>query len=261
MDASLTSLMNLYVFTTGRRLYVLRRMLPRAEQMYPELVEPLRTAIRSGERVMEMETVYANQPPSSGNAEALATDNRLDQVLSAFYTFLCSVATAAPPDSANARAAVRVRDGVFKGGIQGLIQLTHPEEVEAVDGMLRKLSEYLDEIKTLAVAPIIDEVRRLNRQFRAALDAKRPSGVSYDEVRASQAKNQEELLGVVAMVMGRFAGFREGDVDKRSELLAPVMEQNEAIAAYRRSRRAVPDVEPSTGEETQQPAVTDAPTK
>ena len=57
------------------------------------------------------------------------------------------------------------------------------------------------------------------------------------------------MLEAVAMIVGKYPRSTPEHVANRTALLGPILQQNEAIRAYLRSRRPVQDVNPETGEE------------
>jgi hypothetical protein len=61
-----------------------------------------------------------------------------------------------------------------------------------------------------------------------------------------------EGLGALAMILGRHWRETPEDALARSTLLRPIVEQNEAIRSYLRSRRPIRDVDPATGEESEE---------
>jgi hypothetical protein len=72
--------------------------------------------------------------------------------------------------------------------------------------------------------------------------------VDFGQVRAARAQGQAHLLEAVAMIIGKYPKSSAEDVAARVALLGPILQQNEAIRAYLKSRRSVQDVDPETGE-------------
>jgi len=80
------------------------------------------------------------------------------------------------------------------------------------------------------------------------LDAVQPETKAYDAWGTEDALRQEKLLRVVVTTAGKYCGARPGDDETRTRLLAPVLQQNDAVAETYRRRRPVTDVHPDSGE-------------
>ena len=67
MDATLEWIFNLYVFTTGRRLFALRQVRAIAkEQRFTELVKHCDTAVEHDLATRELERRWAGEPAATG---------------------------------------------------------------------------------------------------------------------------------------------------------------------------------------------------
>jgi len=73
--------------------------------------------------------------------------------------------------------------------------------------------------------------------------------MSYSDVRDADDKGHMAFMRVVAALIGKYAD----DDAQRDRVLAPVLAQNDAIGEAYRRRRAIPDVDPNTGEPTEPP--------
>jgi hypothetical protein len=93
------------------------------------------------------------------------------------------------------------------------------------------------------------------RQWRATSkqpgsSTETPAGVSFEEVRKARARGQNNMLSAVALILGRYYESNPEAVHARGALMTPIMEQHEIVHAYLRSRRKVRDIDPDTGEIT-----------
>ena len=66
-------------------------------------------------------------------------------------------------------------------------------------------------------------------------------------MRVATIKGQDLLLEAIAIVIGKHHSSSAEDVAARSDLLGPILEQNDAIGAALKGRRSVVDVNPVTG--------------
>ena len=72
----------------------------------------------------------------------------------------------------------------------------------------------------------------------------------WDKVRAARAEGQGLLLETVAIILGKHHERTAAGTAERVALLGPILKQNDQIGQYLRARRAVSDVDPSTGKDT-----------
>ncbi len=85
--------------------------------------------------------------------------------------------------------------------------------------------------------------------FQAVLDAvQRETKGSHDPRGTADALRQEKLLRVVATTADKYCGARPGDDETRTELLAPVLQRNDAVVETYRRRQPVTDATPDSGD-------------
>lgn len=250
MDTSLAALLNLYTFSTGRRLFALGGLTKVAEERgQDELVAHCNAAIAADRRTRALEVEWeAVSATPRGNQELAKVDAQLDRTLVALRDTAESQAAGADDPELSARVGALLRS-IFPSGVQAVTQAPYVDELALVEGILAVL-------KQKAQAPLIAElglgrlVRRIGEvcgEYRALLEADTPSQLAFTAVRAARTEGQDRLLQAVAMVLGRFPGNDPKDSEARAALLDPVMRQNEAIRKTLRSRRST-DVNPETGE-------------
>lgn len=112
-----------------------------------------------------------------------------------------------------------------------------------------------DELVDYLENAIKHEEQALTLDLKWRAQNKEPSAqagvVDFANVRKARAKGQGRLLSAVALILGRYYKSRDPEHNQaRGDLLGPIMEQNEIIHAYLRARRKVRDVDPDTGEIT-----------
>lgn len=181
-------------------------------------------------------------------------DVKLDRAIVKLRDALQAHAGSGDIDEPEPALARKMLDACFPRGVQALTQTTHVEEFSLVDALLGEIKKHhAESVKQLGLGAFVQRVGKLNEEYRAAQHASPPAAVDFSQVRAARQRGQEFLLEVVAMIMGRFLLPTTAHVAARQALLGPLLRQNEAIRAYLRSRRAMPDVDPETGE-SQEPA-------
>jgi hypothetical protein len=250
MDVSLPTLFNLYQLPIGRLIFGGRELLKRKAHSWSELQARVTRLIKEGEDALRLQMEWTRPKPApAGRPETHVLDDQIDNQLSGLYAAINGLAHALA-GSPLGESATRLRDEVFGGGVQRLTQLTHVEQVEAVEDLLKQLrGAYGKDVHTLQLEPAVARIEETNRAFRDLLTKEKPEGISYDRVRAANARAQQGMLESVAMIVGRYPSDSEADIGARRDLLAPILAQNEAVAASRRSRRPVRDVNPDTGQE------------
>ncbi|MBK8256757.1 MAG: hypothetical protein IPK82_29310 [Polyangiaceae bacterium] len=148
------------------------------------------------------------------------------------------------------KKVAKLRTAIFPAGVQAVTKATFVEQLAAVEGILATLKnkEYAATIQDLGLGRLVKQLGKLSGQFREALEAPEPPRVSFGDVRAARAQGQENLLQAVAMILGKHPTPSSTDLTARGALLGPILKQNEAVRLYLRSRRAIHDVNPETGE-------------
>jgi hypothetical protein len=238
-------LFNLLTLPNGRRLYALRRIaealgaLPAAE-----LARYVEVAKRKSTATWEMDLKWRNQQRSPGADQDLRPlDTSLDRAISAFYH---AVEVWLPVQPENAQRLLQL----FPNGVVDVVHLTYPEEVETVSSMLVVLGgDLAADVRALHLEPFVSRIKETHGVFRSALDARKRPEITYDEVRAARANAHEEMLRVVAVILGTYPGDHPEHAAARQQLLGPILAQNDAVRASLRGRRPVTEIDPNTGVE------------
>lgn len=252
MDASLGALLNLYTFSTGRRLFAFRQVLKLGTELaFQQLVTHVQAAIAHDTTTRALETKYAAAPlVAKSQAKVQAIDLNVDKALVAIRDSAQAQANGAGEDEEIRGMVAKLNAAVFPKGVLPIIQSTYVEELETVDGILSTLKspEMAPIVAELGLGRLVKRLGKLAKEYRAAQVAPAPETVPFGDVRAARARGQENLLQAVAMILGKYPSSSADDIQARKALLAPILKQNEAIRLYLRSRRPVEDVNPETGE-------------
>jgi len=253
MDASLGSLFNFYVFTTGRRLFGLRQVRTAAlAEGFTELVEHCDAAIEHDLATQAIERRWAGEPASADtNPEAQRIDVLVDRTLGGIRdTAVAQTVGSSDDDPIHAKVAVFVKKVFPTGNVRDITTLAHVEELEAVDGIVRLFKGELAElVAELSLGRLADRLAKLAVDYRAALESPPASLIDWGRVRAARAEGQGLLLEAVALIVGKRHGRTPEGTAARVSLLEPLLRQNEAIGLSLRGRRTPTDVNPETGEE------------
>jgi hypothetical protein len=250
VDGSLDSLLNLYVFTTGRRIFALQQVRALAkEQGFNELVKHCDVALAHDMATRELERRRSGEPAKGdANPAAQKIDILVDRTLGAIRDqAVAQTQGAAPDDPIHAEVAAFLKK-IFPVNVNAVTSLPYVDELSAVDDILKQLKgDLASSVKELGLGRVVKRLADLAEQYRDALEAPPPSLVEWGRVRAARAEGQGLLLEAAAIILGKHHGRSPEATQARLALLAPILRQNEAIGQYFRARRAVTDVNPETG--------------
>jgi hypothetical protein len=252
MDGTLESLIGLYVFTTGRRLFALRNVRAAAHaQGFTELVKHCDTSIAHDLKTRELERRWAGEPArSAGNTEATQIDNLVDKTLTAIRDHTLAQAQGAPSDDPIHAEAEALLQRIFPVGLAAVTSLPYIDELAAVDDIVTLFKgELAGAVKDLGLGRLVKRLEGLASKYRDALETPPPSLLDWGKVRAARSEGQGLLLEAVAIILGKHHQRSAEGMEARMALLGPILQQNEAIGSYLRARRSVTDVHPETGHE------------
>jgi hypothetical protein len=256
MQGDFTELINLYLFPTGRRIHAQRQVLEiAAEREITMLVRQLEANIAADCATRELELQWAGHDSRKHAPGEPAVDADLDRALSALSETTNAKLVAFGLKSDVGQAALRLRQRVFPMGVQAITALTYVEEHETVStilGLLGPGGELADQVKTLRVEDLVEQIGEVNQRYGKLLSTGNVRDVTYDKIRKAQAEGQRNLLRVVAWILGHYQDD-DRDLEARLTLLGPIVREQEAIRVHRRNRRRPTDVDPETGEEIVDP--------
>lgn len=262
MEITLEQLIKLVNFTSGRRIFALRKVRDAASaQGDTELVERIDAALADDRetRALDNRWVGSKGKPSYG-PEVPEIDNWVDQLLTSIRDAAASFTKGAFAGTQRRVQAERVLGAVFPAGVQAITSLPYVDQVAAVEVMLDQLrGPQAADVAALGLTALVDRLAELTEQYRTAVDRGRQR-LEFATVQAARKRGQRNLLEVVAMILGRYYSHTDSDhVHQRAQLLAPVLEQDRAIRAIVSARRSVPDIDPDAPDDGEVTDGTDAP--
>jgi hypothetical protein len=252
MDGSLESLLNLYIFPTGRRLFALHQVRTLAHaQGFTELVEHCDATIAHDGDARELERRWAFEPAvADTNPAAQRIDVFVDRTLGAIRDHVVAQTQGAAPDDPIHADAASFLKRIFPVSVYAVTSLPYVDELAAVGDIVAQLNgELAAPVKEFGLERLVKRLADLAVQYRDALETPPQSFIEWGRVRAARGEGQGLLLEAVAIILGKHHQRTPEGTEARLSLLAPILKQNEAIGQYQRARRAVTDVNPETGED------------
>lgn len=240
-------LINLYIATPGRRVYALREVKRRAQgRGLGELVARIDRALAHEARTAELEGLW-----SAGQTGKRPVprdfDPRIDRTLLIIEQMLIACGEDLDPEIA--RYAAELASQLFPQSVTEHIRLPFIDQLQANENVLTVLEapERREWVDRLGLRIYTRRLRALNDGFRQALLARDAEpAVKFDDVRAARDKAQANYVAIAARIGGMYCD--DEDAELRTELLAPIMEQNEELRIWRRRRRRPVDIDADTGE-------------
>ncbi len=250
VDGSIESLFGFYEFTSGRRLYALRKVRTLAhEEGFTELVKHCDAAVAHEGVTREIERRWAAEPADTkANPAAQKVDILVDRTLGAIRDHAVVQAQGAAPDDPIHAQVEAFLKRIFPVSVFDVTSMPFIEESEAVNDIVALLKgELAPTVKDLGLGRLAKRLAELAVEYKEALDAPPPSLVAWGKVRAARAEGQGMLLEAVAIIVGKHHKRTPEGMAARVRLLDPILKQNDAIGQYLRARRTVADVDPETG--------------
>ncbi len=261
MDSSLSAVIDIYMFPTGRRLFAHGLVVQQAKALKDaDLVKHCNAAIAADRECLALERRWAGIAaaarrkapalPSSSTKDAAKIDPLVDKTLTAIRDHAESQRAGTSPDDPINHVVATFLVRVFPAGVQEVTSLPFVEELSAVEHILEKLggAELSPIVTELGLERLVTRLGGHTERYRAALRAPAEETIAFGQVRAARAAGQERLLQTVAMIVGRHYRSTPEDVAARAALLGPILVQNAAIGEVMRSRSTVADVDPETGD-------------
>ncbi|ACY14769.1 hypothetical protein Hoch_2224 [Haliangium ochraceum DSM 14365] len=239
-------------FSTGRRMFAMARIREVASEMkWKDMVAHCDEALAHDRETRELDQRWTAQRSGAYSNEAVAAlDNRLDNAVSALRDAAEAQRKGASDDDPLHDLVEGFLREVLPNGVYAVTAAPYVEELSAVQSMLDKLrGSCASEVEELGLGRQVDRLAEIVPLYEDALAGAARASLGFSDVRAAREIGQSYLTGAVARILGRF--YRSDNAEHsaaRARLLAPVVEQSEAIRAYQRSRRAVRDIDPVSGE-------------
>jgi hypothetical protein len=252
MDASLSALLNFYVFSTGRRLFAVKQVKTLAQSAkLKDIAAHADICITHDGETRTLEAQWSGKPEASQySPEARQLDTHVDIALGALRDAIDNQIKVSLPGDPLADTGAKLSAELFPKGVAAITTLNFVEEVEEVDrivGMLKE-SQYAEVITGFGLGRIVARIFDLSGKYRAAVAAGAPGKVAFAKVKDARAKGQSLMLELVAKILGKYPSDNAEDTAGRLSLMGPILTQNEAIGVSLRSKRTVTDVNPETGE-------------
>jgi hypothetical protein len=251
MDETLSTLLNLYVFTVGRRIFALSKVIEVAKaEKFSALIAHCEAALAHDRETRTLEAKWSGQANATTGSSALRdTDIATDNCLTAIRDAIDSQLRVLKPNDPLAKSGAQLLLELYPSGVGAITSLSYVEELNEVERVLDVLKSkgWKKTVSDLALTRHVALLEELAGIYKTKLNAPAEKIATYAEVRAARHKGQRLMLQAVALILGKHPFDTPEDVASRSALLAPIFEQNEAIRQYLRSRRAVQDVNPETG--------------
>ena len=262
MVIALENVITLATFTSGRRIYALRKARETANLIgRPDLVQRIDTALVDDRETRALDNRWAGSrgtPIYSSDVPQI--DNWVDQLLTSIRDAAASFTKGAFAGTSRQLEAERFLKAAFPNGVQAITSLPYIDQVAAVEVLLGQMQSSLGaQISALGLIGLVERLAELTAQYRVAVDQGREE-LDFATVQASRRRGQRNLLEVVAMIIGAYYSHTDADhMARRDQLLAPIMEQDKAIRALMSARRAVSDIDPDADAGAEDAPAEDAP--
>src|SRR5829696_3051391 len=128
MTADLGTLFNLYVFSTGRRLFALQQVQKLAkERKLADLEAHVAAAIKHDRQTLALEQQWETSGAATPKGEAARIDNLVDRTLSAIRDAAQAQAEGAEPGDEIAEMAEMLLKTLFPAGVAAITNLSFVE--------------------------------------------------------------------------------------------------------------------------------------
>lgn len=258
-DIALSSVITILYMPAGRRLFIARAIEAYAREHGLDAIAERAARLASEEqRVLGIRAAYhRNRRGSRGDPVLVALDNRADRLLGAIFRDLRDITLTFEEGDPVREAAEELCDELFPAGVAVFTQMPHVEQAAEMQRLVGEFeARFAPHVATVGLAPKAGELKRQSGEYVTRLNARSGAEVDYATFRAADLEGQRGLRAMVAVIAGTFPDEEPEQVAHRSRLLQPVLQQQEAVRLHYRKRRAVPDIDPDTGEELVEPQST-----
>lgn len=204
------SLIDIYVFPTGRRLVAFEGTLAALDQdgltsEQKEKEAPLRArveaAIAHGQATYALEGQYYAQSSRARHApEAPLLDAKIDRMLTAIERTLDDNVRAFPESSVVHQASRVVKRALLPQGADAIRNLEYEQADQAIQVFFIEAAkgDLPTKIEEAKVAHHLDELRVLHAEFKGLIGVGQKSLIRFDKVRAARNIGQRNLAKIVA---------------------------------------------------------------
>lgn len=243
-----------YILSAGRRVVVIEAILKVARQRGDaELIAAAEAAVEPTRKAFRLMRLWHTQRDKSQRSrpDAAAIDNALDRAISRVRNRAADFADM-PDDDPSVTMANDFIDTFFPDGVAAITNQPYEEQLVDTEELVKAWQEpaWQNVIDALGLGRFTDLVATLVVDYREAVVTFDRRSVTWSEVKASEAANQDLMLSLIARILGHYPTDSEHDLEARTQYLEMFDEQNNLTAEYRRRRRgkATPDIDPDTGE-------------
>lgn len=257
---TISSLFNLNLLSTGRRLFALGQVMARAQELaLAEVADHAQAAIAHDDQTRTLDLRWAaRDAPSALDALVKPIDNKVDRLLTTIRDVAQAQLDLATPANGLEGKVEGFLKTVYPLGVAHVTALPSVEELAQVDRIVKLThgpqAELAAAVAELGLTAYVQRLADLAEEYRSALAVRSVKDLTFDTVKAARERGQELLLETVALIIAHTRGGTPAAVAARASLLAPVVAQNDAVREYIRQRRRVEDVNPQTGEVEPEPA-------
>ncbi len=205
----------------------------------------------AGHRGYDLFITRENAKNAIFSEDAQSTNTALDHASSGVFNYLDLLARMFAAGTERGDRARRLLASLFPRSLKPVTSASYPEERSAVRRILEVAKgERAADVAAVAGLPeLLAELEARFVDFEAALERDKPSAPSYVEAEAAAAEADRRMMDLVHAIQFVYRGDSPEAAARRTELLAPYVDQQQAMR--QRYRRKLPpvDVDPTTGEE------------
>jgi hypothetical protein len=235
MYTKLNRLFDVYTMPTRRRLHALHEVeLIAAELGEKKLTRLLDRALEHDTHTLALENRWSRSGTNDIAAYLKKIDRKIDRTLAAIRDVAAAQASVSDPGEAQYDRSIELLSALFPAGLHAVTTMSYAEELVEVEAILAKLNgELKTHVKVLAIEELVQKLGALAIDYREAQRAPREE-MEFETLRAARDRGQDYLLRVIAVIVGTYFDDTEEHQRARTDLLAPILAQNDAVGlAYR----------------------------
>ena len=242
-----TDLINLPQLTTGRVIFALKGF-PDEARAVPAIAAAVAGVEQAAVALKAIEHDWVlSKTRSNARGKAAALDVEIDRAIGAIATLARGYVSGLGADDPVHKAAARVLARALPQGAGAITRLVYEEELDAGLVLVARLrGELAEEAAQIGLEPVIAALEGLLPRFEAELK-KSAVKVDFSQVRAARDTLHQAVAVLVVQVLAHHA--TPDQAEARAAALKPILFQAGEVAALRRRRRRVTDVDPETGVE------------
>ena len=246
----LSDYFNLNQPAPGRAVYAARGVARKAEGQ-ADLLAATQRVEEDGLEALRLNDAWRGREISRATytPEIIKLDSYLDRAVGAIDNSAMSFKLAFPPESDLHQASTRLLDEAFKNGVAAITKIPIAEEILAVDLLLERLKGSLsEEVSLLKLTALVERVEEIRGQIGVALGKLDKTQLTFDKVKHARDRCVERYFHLVALILAKHPGDTAEDLSIQRDLMAPILEQNEAMKRLYRARNSSGDINPESGE-------------